>query len=700
MAETLTPMPVFEHIRPDPKYPMFRPRGVAIRQRKNETESDYQRRRALVHEEVVSWDSWRTENRKLYRAQLDAEHSAAREARTGAGARQRVTSGSFEAPHSVMRPTVPEDLEKLRDGVEVLTGRRTSGDLSSTTSGVGPERPSEPGRRTDMQANQWRVAMALGQPWEVLIHEFGHVIYTKFDAPQVVEANPLVKSLWGAIEDGRIDRMAGEHFGKPLLEVHQDALSLAEPGQYGGEIEALVLGAAQMAMGMDRKRSSFINAEQALDAYAQEIAEASLNADPMGPIGVAVRLAEYMGVVAQQEQAEPEPSKNPDAPEASGEGGTDVLGRTKDGDGAEQPDEAGKSNQPMEPNQPDGQGGPDGAASEPADTSGDGAGTSVSQALSPDALKERAESQAAPLLQEAQAAITSSLNKQEAMAKEAKSLSRFSLDYGRLTSPSDSDYDIAHSVTLTKAQPHELEPVVASNAMKLMLDGLPEPSAVPRRELYGQPTADVWKLNIGQTRVFERIPKTRGRLLVAVDMSSSMHSGSPSNADKAWDIVGALTQRNPDAEVYGYYRGGVHGGRRNLPGSGVHLLQVPAGMKPKDGWRGDTPDCAMLLWLREHLAGDMAGTTMVIISDGLPNQPCADPVGHTRRLAQAMYDEGTRYASILIGGYWDSALATRSTRSLYPSDIVAVVGGIESKPLTSTDLSRIEDVFTYIQESR
>lgn len=285
--------------------------------------------------------------------------------------------------------------------------------------------------------------------------------------------------------------------------------------------------------------------------------------------------------------------------------------------------------------------------------------------------------------------------KEQAFA-EAEAGSRYA--FGRHLAPDNPLYH-GHEV---HGWPHVERDTVDNtleDRMKLVLSGLPDDMDIPKRAYTGAVTSDVWKLNTGNAKVFARAPKSDSRLVMLVDMSGSMgsstggeyqrgevlYSGTETSGYIAWQVVAAIEQQYPDVEVFGFWTSVLN-----------HLIRLPKGKRPwwpSDHVDGDTRDrttltggngdCTALLWLREYLAGDMATTTAIVVSDGHPSggaTPCNE-IEHAKAVAHQMRDDGIRYASVLIG--------QDDPFDIYPAELKTVI-------YNSDDFDKMKDLLAFL----
>tara|TARA_R100001129_G_scaffold23167_2_gene14732 strand:+ start:3661 stop:5472 length:1812 start_codon:yes stop_codon:yes gene_type:complete len=230
-----------------------------------------------------------------------------------------------------------------------------------------------------------------------------------------------------------------------------------------------------------------------------------------------------------------------------------------------------------------------------------------------------------------------------------------------------SDDGVKHETTI---RTYKMEPMTAdANVVNLLQDTTR--MGMAHRHRTGMPTTDTWKISaLGDTKVFGRSDHRSGKLVILFDLSGSMDFYSSKEVgSKSYLAVQsglALQEAFPQAETYGF----VSDNKTN------YIVPMETGMFPTaksyhDGMGHGNPDCVALLYLEELLQGQMQDSMAIVISDGYPCGPApmrdSHMVSHTRQIANRLYNDGLRFASVLIN--------TGST--IYPSDVVAHVRRIE-----------------------
>jgi hypothetical protein len=193
---------------------------------------------------------------------------------------------------------------------------------------------------------------------------------------------------------------------------------------------------------------------------------------------------------------------------------------------------------------------------------------------------------------------------------------------------------------------------------------------IQRLHKRGQPSRHAWKLNLGNTRVFQQPPKLQGHISMLIDISSSMGCWCPAcqaqridrrtgrarydNAFLAWQVAATLGQLHPNAEVFAY-----SSPTRNIGGNmQTAVYPLPAGHQPalcgntsNEIACGGTPTCAAMLWFKEHLSQRPDSTTAIIITDGAPNG-CGDMGSghHVELIGEEMMSMGMKFGTVFLGG--------------------------------------------------
>jgi hypothetical protein len=236
----------------------------------------------------------------------------------------------------------------------------------------------------------------------------------------------------------------------------------------------------------------------------------------------------------------------------------------------------------------------------------------------------------------------------------------------------------------------DAEDIALSESAVFVLDNA-ESVGVSRNRHSGMPSRKAWRLSYGDTKVFRKPPKHKGKLVCLVDMSGSMgcqcerHTSASeikSNGWLAWQTVGVLSSRFPDLQVFGF----TSNDSQNF------IVPVPSRQQPECHSKqigkgrdtgGGNADCASLLWLESYLGLFASSSSAIVISDGMPAGPyplrCSS-LRHTKEVAKRMNDNGVSYASILI---------RTEDSGLYPSELTTTIHDVE-------DIRNVQEVLDWV----
>jgi hypothetical protein len=623
-------------------------------------------------------------------------------------------ASSYDTPSSAMVLSKSGDEEAMGDAVAILSNAPATGIPAAPAHYVGK---SENG--------DWLVGIAPGLPGETLVHELGHVRSTDLDAAMKANFDRVAKNIWNAIEDARIDRQEGEWFDKPIWQVHremlQSELATSGPGITPGDpryakATDLILGVLSQVFELDLSKSKHEDVRNTLTAYHQDIAHAVASDSSDESIAVALKIARYYRLeeaATKQEKADKQEAKRSAKKEANedqrdnGEGvgspddAKDEGEKGERGTSADEGDDEGKPEEPNEGADGDSKPGDEpasaGAGQEPEPSPEEQDGESPDSPESPEEARDDEVDKAAERQRDRKEAAERASSDDEARVQQhVKELGdrkdkarQFSnrYSYGAAINPKHPEFS-HHEVQLL-THPGYSQPAKQGEQLRVFLEGMPSPIGIPNRSRVGVPTSHAWKLNIGELRVFERRPKQKGRLVVLVDMSGSMgchceHCKSPKGY-VAWQAALAVSARQPEAEVFGF----------TSSESTNFIFAIPKGYEPihTAAWHSiegkrigyGNADCTALMWLREHVEGDIANTTCVIISDGHPGHTYpirCDAIAHARRVAHQMRSEGLRYLSILIDRH--------DTYDIYPSECRVMLMDDKDIPLLEEPLRFLE----------
>jgi len=183
--------------------------------------------------------------------------------------------------------------------------------------------------------------------------------------------------------------------------------------------------------------------------------------------------------------------------------------------------------------------------------------------------------------------------------------------------------------------------------------------------IHGSPRYNVWAINYGKTKVFNKRIVSAGKVVVLVDLSASMGGfWSPKQAGylafQAANLIAGSTGGS-DVDLYGF------------TGTFTENVIIPlkAGYVPDIASRLDefpllglTPMCVALTFLSSTYQGADAAIA-VLITDGNPSAAVGlsqdHVIEHTREIAYNLYEAGMRYLLIQVN--------TEGLEHLYPAEI-------------------------------
>lgn len=187
-----------------------------------------------------------------------------------------------------------------------------------------------------------------------------------------------------------------------------------------------------------------------------------------------------------------------------------------------------------------------------------------------------------------------------------------------------------------------------------------------RAAIHGAPRYNVWALNYGKTKVFNKRIVSAGKVIVLVDLSASMEG--------FWSAEQAGFLAFQAANLIAGSAGGSEVDLYGFTGSFSENVIIPlkAGYVPQGDMRcsgespllGLTPMCVALQFLSSVYQGADASIA-VLITDGNPSGAVGlsqdHVIEHTRELAYSLYVAGMRYLLIQVN--------TEGLERLYPAEI-------------------------------
>ena len=491
--------------------------------------------------------------------------------------------------------------------------------------------------------NRWGVVLPEGDK-AVQLHEMGHVLFTSFETNAIsAKLNPIGRELLAVLEDARIDTKAGAWYREDLKGDH--GRRIVVEGLRGENL--LLDDVVKLAYNLDLPLNEAGNAVNA--KFGRRIEAVQTSDDPWATARLAFEIqALYedgqLGPIQDQAQ---KPGQVADAVQAN-----DVPSTAMSTSEAETLHEEGRSDQRQEQDNGQERGG------------------------SLDELDLRNE-----LLHEGDRRedwwsqmIVQAVREAEEVRK------KIECDRGKEDMSTGE-----HPVQIIEVPQ---EPTKLSIYGELVLD---ETSGLGRQtKRNGRPTPDVWKLGLyGETKVFTRPPKRKGRLIVLVDLSGSVECwceehnvrndyGHTTSGWKEWQVASTISRRLPDATVIGF--SGAE--------SRTYIVPIDPGNQPvcneemPSGIGGSTPICGALDYAKTLLDEALQDSTLVVITDGSPNDCSAnrDPEQHTSELSHQLVKAGAKFVLVLVDC---------NRTDLYPAEVTIEVNSDEDLLEVSTAISAI-----------
>jgi len=187
--------------------------------------------------------------------------------------------------------------------------------------------------------------------------------------------------------------------------------------------------------------------------------------------------------------------------------------------------------------------------------------------------------------------------------------------------------------------------------------------------IHGAPRNDIWALNYGKTKVFNKRIVSAGKVVVLVDLSASMGGFTSPNqpgylAFLAANLI-AGSSGGSDVDLYGFT--GSFDENLIIPLKAEYVPNVSSHLG-QCTLLGLTPMCVALTFLSSAYQGAEASIA-VLITDGNPSAAIGltqeHVMEHTRELAYSLYEAGMRYLLIQVN--------TEGLEYLYPADITVQV---------------------------
>ena len=459
-------------------------------------------------------------------------------------------------------------------------------------------------------------------------------------------SDPNIGGIAKAIETARVELLGDVWFSTKMVEDSKQKKNssndtLAQHG-YAPLYNSSIGGAVEKTIyGLDGSIDDDI-IRRAMQLFEPEIRSATMSLDSTAAINVAVDIASYLKIEAEK-------SKEPDLPVAPG---GQSGGDGHDGPRGDVPNEEHSQGTQQKPNTFD------------SNTGTETPDKDLTYEAPPEVAEETPEQLKKRINRNVKSGATRRKNKIEGKNSVKSSAPQSLGDVIKSTSDLYGREHTAITVTIPS------EPTPLSEYAKLALTTFANSQVerdYQRLHKRGQPSRHAWKLNLGNTRVFQQPPKTQGQISILVDISSSMGCWCAAcqalrvdrmgrvrydNAFLAWQVSATLGQLHPNAEVFAYTSP-----TKNIGGNmQTAVYPLPAGHQPglcgnnsDEIQVGGTPTCAAMLWFKEHLSQRADNTTAIIITDGAPNGCGPVDHHHVESIAEEMISMGMKFGTVFIG---------------------------------------------------
>jgi hypothetical protein len=428
-----------------------------------------------------------------------------------------------------LNPDDPKALERWRQVFSQVANSDVSIGWTDATDRVG--------KRHD---GQWFADIHRGGTVLEAIHEVGHIMFSPFDFSEVVASklgDSRIKLISNAIEDVRIERLVDVWYGTKVYDWHQKQLSNeSTPAELAQGINAnLGFAIANEVYHLGGKLTNQVW-QDAINHFQTEIHAATKSPDPMASANLAIEIAAYLKWAEQQPPPPGEGGNsggggNPGDNEGEGEGSDD--GDSGDGEGDAEAEGEGEGEQPgsgtesptgsgpgKQPGQPTpGQDKPNDATGQVSISTPGPVGGGDNPEL-PDAppppLPEELQKQIHQAILEGTKEIAKQLKKEAAKPQREKVVHLDPSQHNRIEKRLGDGHGYKEYPQLG------YYPIVIAEQTKVLLD---KQDGLRAGRVYysGRPRANAWQINYGNTRVFSRPLKTRGKIVILLDYSGSMH---------------------------------------------------------------------------------------------------------------------------------------------------------------------------------
>lgn len=528
---------------------------------------------------------------------------------------------------------------------------------------------------TKLSDNEWAVVLPEDDPI-VQLHEQSHIKYSGWDSSAIYnQMGDRARQLFAIIEDARVDTLGSDWYRRDLYGDHGGRI-LSETGPSIGSTAGLGGPVTAISYGLDVPLSKI--GEGVRLRFGQRIADVQTDPDPWASARLAYEI--------DRAYDSPEQDQPPDQDQDQGGQGQD-QGQAQDGRKMSERLGGwrgtvqvfvdlmrGLRTRGQSQAQDDGSG---------ADGGSEGQGDQRLVDVLPDRLASVAD-QGRELDDshsgDDEAEWRKIKRKATREAQEHKALAEAERDLDK------DERDHRHRSVVTVHEPRAdalcpTESTVLASQTVLALDGLT--SGRPGRyDRVGTVTPEVWRLGYGEGRVFERPPRRRGRVVVAVDYSGSMGCPCENHRDNvgwlAAQSAAAISQA-ASAEVFGW-TGNI---------DDLDVLPLEAGTQPTETayhsvlGRG-TPTGYALDHLATVLDGETQDALGVFITDG-----CPDEEWRAVKSAERLYAEGVRYAVVVVGpnaheSYWRAFVS-----ETFPHAVVVSVANADDLAALGPALSEL-----------
>ena len=607
-----------------------------------------------------------------------------------------------------LNPDDPKALERWQQLFSQLAGANVSIGWTDDTDSVG--------KRDD----KWFANLHRGGSVLEAIHEVGHIKFSPFDyaAPVAIKmGDDRIKLIANAIEDVRIERLVDVWYGTKVYDWHQNELANEGTPESRDKLVNDSLGYAILNE-VYQTGATLTNRiwRDAISHFNAQIHAATRSPDPMASVNLAIEIAAYLKWAEQQPPPpgeggnsggdgdpgdnEGEGEGSDDGDSGDGEGDTEAEGEGEGGQAGTSTDSPTGSNPGNQPGQSDQ---PTSRVSVPIPGPVGGGENPDLPDAPPPPLPDEVQKQIHEAILEGTKEIVKQLKKELAKPVDEVTVHLDATQRTKLLE--EKKIDSAHGYKEV-TQPGHYHINVAEQT-KVLLD---KQNGLQAGRMYysGRPRPNAWQINYGNTRVFNRPLKTRGKIAVLLDYSQSMgcpcgcvvgsnlRQGYANNGYIASQIVAALAASQPGLEVIGFSGNEYRTTITKHPGELRPPCWAGNDNVKANGMGGGTPLCTGLIAFSDMLAnsGNLQDATALVITDGAPN-PCfpgidrhalgSDPSvtdHHVYKLTHDMADSGVNFGIISIG-YGGQA-------GLFPPAVTARVNDLN-------ELDKIQPLLDMIQ---